>query len=274
MTCWPKTALLLPEEYQTIDWGGTPDCVDYGRLYELRYPVLHKATARLLANPPADYRQFCEENAFWLPDYALFMALKDAHSGAAWGEWEPELIRRDPEALAERAPAMPTPSSSGKPCSICSSGSGRLSKPIANEKGIQIIGDLPIYVAADSVDVWSSPQEFQLDETLFPPKWPAARRTLFPPPASFGATRCMIGTPCAKPDMPGGCGASGTCAVSTTLYELTTSAALRVTTQSRSAAPTPATVAGAKARELSCSKQSKESLANGTSCRRSRLFDR
>ena len=75
--------LLLPAEYEGIDWGGSPECVDFGRMYELRYPILHKACQRLLDAPLADYADFCRENAFWLPDYALFMALKDAHQGAA-----------------------------------------------------------------------------------------------------------------------------------------------------------------------------------------------
>lgn len=184
-----EDGLLLPEEYQTIDWGGTQDCVDYGRLYELRYPVLHKATARLLANPPADYRQFCEENAFWLPDYALFMALKDAHSGAAWGEWEPELIRRDPEALAEACASHADAIQFWKAVQYLFFRQWKALKAYANEKGIQIIGDLPIYVAADSVDVWSSPQEFQLDENLVPTEVAGC------PPDAFSATGQLWGNP-------------------------------------------------------------------------------
>ena len=72
-----KAGLLQPEEYESIDWESTPGCVNYGALYQKRYAVLHKACARLLAAPPADYADFLAKNAFWLPDYALFMALKE-----------------------------------------------------------------------------------------------------------------------------------------------------------------------------------------------------
>ena len=74
-----KRGLLLPEEYENIDWESAPDTINYGALYEKRYKVLRCAANRLLAKPNAAYRKFVKENAFWLPDYALFMALKDAH---------------------------------------------------------------------------------------------------------------------------------------------------------------------------------------------------
>ena len=95
-----KQGLLLPEEYASIDWECTPDCINYGVMYEKRYAVLRCAAKRLLAKPGADYRRFVKENDFWLPDYALFMALKDAHNGACWLEWEEPLRRREPAALA------------------------------------------------------------------------------------------------------------------------------------------------------------------------------
>ena len=91
-----EAGLLTPEEYRTIDWESAPDCINYGVLYEKRYPVLRRACARLLANPPEDYEQFLADNAFWLPDYALFMALKDAHGGKSWLEWERPLRLRKP----------------------------------------------------------------------------------------------------------------------------------------------------------------------------------
>ena len=71
-----KRGLLLPEEYENIDWESAPDTINYGALYEKRYKVLRCAANRLLAKPNAAYRKFVKENAFWLPDYALFMALK------------------------------------------------------------------------------------------------------------------------------------------------------------------------------------------------------
>lgn len=119
-----KAGLLQPEEYESIDWESTPGCVNYGALYQKRYAVLHKACARLLATPPADYADFLAKNAFWLPDYALFMALKDAHNGVCWQQWEEPLRRREPETLAAAAPNMRRILTSGRLCSTCSIPSG------------------------------------------------------------------------------------------------------------------------------------------------------
>ena len=94
--------LLRAEEYVPLDWGAQALAVDYGLLYQRRYPVLRKACARLLAAPPAEFAVFCKNNSFWLEDYALFMALKGAHGGAAWQDWEAPLRNREPLAL-ERA---------------------------------------------------------------------------------------------------------------------------------------------------------------------------
>jgi len=91
-----KQGLLLPEEYASIDWECPPDCINYGVMYEKRYAVLRCAAKRLLAKPGADYCRFVKENDFWLPDYALFMALKDAHNGACWLEWEETPPRPEP----------------------------------------------------------------------------------------------------------------------------------------------------------------------------------
>ena len=181
--------LLQPGEYKTIDWGGTPECVDYGRLYELRYPVLRKACVRLLAERPADYEDFCRENAFWLPDYALFMALKDAHQGAAWSGWEPELVRREPAALERARAAYARDIDFWQAVQYLFFRQWTALKAYANGKGVQIIGDLPIYVAADSVDVWSSPENFQLDGDLTPTEVAGC------PPDAFSATGQLWGNP-------------------------------------------------------------------------------
>ena len=93
-----KQGLLLPEEYASIDWECTPDCINYGVMYEKRYAVLRCAAKRLLAKPGADYRRFVKENDFWLPDYALFMALKAHFGGAPWTGWPERLrFRKDEE---------------------------------------------------------------------------------------------------------------------------------------------------------------------------------
>ena len=162
-----EEGLLEPEEYRTLEWGD-PNYIDYGLMYQQRYPVLRKACERLLAAPPADYPAFLEENSFWLEDYALFMALKDSHGGQAWSLWEPELQRREPEALAQARAQLSGDLEFWKAVQYLFYHQWAAFKALAHEKGISIVGDVPIYVALDSADVWSAPHLFQLDETLTP----------------------------------------------------------------------------------------------------------
>ena len=184
-----KAGLLQPEEYESIDWESTPGCVNYGALYQKRYVVLHKACARLLAAPPADYADFLAKNAFWLPDYALFMALKDAHNGVCWQQWEEPLRRREPETLAAARAKYAADIDFWQAVQYLFYTQWHDLKAYANAQGIEIIGDLPIYVAEDSVDVWSCPQEFQLDENLVPTEVAGC------PPDGFSATGQLWGNP-------------------------------------------------------------------------------
>ena len=184
-----KQGLLLPEEYASIDWECTADCINYGVMYEKRYAVLRCAAKRLLAKPGADYRRFVKENDFWLPDYALFMALKDAHNGVCWLEWEEPLRRREPAALAAARQQYADDVAFWQAVQFMFYSQWQALKHYANQQEIRIIGDLPIYVALDSVDVWSCPQEFQLDENLLPTEVAGC------PPDGFSATGQLWGNP-------------------------------------------------------------------------------
>ncbi len=119
-----KAGLLLPEEYESIDWESTPGCVNYGALYEKRYAVLRKVLPVCWQSPRPITADFVAKNAFWLPDYALFMALKDAHNGVCWLQWEEPLRRREPETLAAARAKYAAIVASGRLCSICSTPSG------------------------------------------------------------------------------------------------------------------------------------------------------
>ena len=184
-----KQGLLLPEEYASIDWECTADCINYGVMYEKRYAVLRCAAKRLLAKPGADYRRFVKENDFWLPDYALFMALKDAHNGVCWLEWEEPLRRREPAALAAARQQYADDVAFWQAVQFMFYSQWQALKHYANQQEIRIIGDLPIYVALDSVDVWSCPQEFQLDENLLPTEVAGC------PPDCFSETGQLWGNP-------------------------------------------------------------------------------
>ena len=155
--------LLKPEEYQSLDWGDDPASVDYGLMYRTRYPVLRRACTRLLAARDEGLEAFCREQADWLEDYALFMALKGKHGGVPWFEWpEGERLRR-PEALAAAREELGEEAAFWKGVQYLFFRQWKRLKDCANGSGIAIIGDLPIYVAGDSADVWAAPEEFQLD---------------------------------------------------------------------------------------------------------------
>ena len=180
--------LLEREEYGDMDWGG-PDRVDYALLYEKRYPVLRKAVARLLAAPPADYAPFLEDNGDWLEDYALFMALKGENGGVSWDQWpEGERLRR-PAALSAARERLAGELDFWRGVQYLFFRQWDALKALAGEKGISIIGDLPIYAARDSADMWADPRQFQTDENLNP-----VERSSSPPTASSGAIPSLTGS--------------------------------------------------------------------------------
>ena len=159
--------LLEPPEYRDIDWGGT-DKVDYGLLYEKRFPVLRMAVKRLLAAPTADYAAFLKDNGDWLEDYALFMALKGENGGASWRQWpEGERLRR-PAALAAAKKRLADELDFWRGVQYLFFRQWDNLAALCHENGVSIIGDLPIYVAGDSADVWADPKQFQLDDNLDP----------------------------------------------------------------------------------------------------------
>ncbi len=160
--------LLDRAEYENLDWGDDPSRVDYGLLYEKRYPVLRRAAERLLAHPPKEYAAFCRENKSWLPDFALFMALKDANGGKPWLEWDKALRDRESAALVKARRDYAADVDFCQALQYLYFHQWGALKAYANGKGVGIIGDLPIYVALDGADVWANPKLFQLDEELRP----------------------------------------------------------------------------------------------------------
>lgn len=163
-----KEKLLTRKECQSYEWGKDITRVDYGILYVNRYELLHKAFDRFQKNIPEDYEAFCQNQEDWLNDYALFMALKDAHEGAAWSEWEEDLRLRREEALQKAGEDLKEETEFWKVLQYLFYKQWNSLKTYANDKGIHIIGDVPIYVAMDSADVWANPSQFYLDENLVP----------------------------------------------------------------------------------------------------------
>jgi 4-alpha-glucanotransferase len=147
--------------------GFSPDSVDYGAVLAFKLPLLQQAFARLKAGAApqlaAAFRGFRAANVAWLDDYALFMALKDAHGGAAWHSWEPALRSREPAALEAAREAHAESVECHQFLQFLFFDQWAPLKAHANARGITIIGDAPIFVAYDSADVWANPELFFLD---------------------------------------------------------------------------------------------------------------
>ena len=183
--------LLRPEEYAGLAWGADPAAVDYALLYRQRWGVLRRAAARLLADKDAaaDYAAFVEANRAWLPDYALFMALKDSQPGPTWQQWPEPLRRREPAALAAARRELAAEIDFQQAVQYLFFAQWQALKAYANAHGVRFIGDLPIYIAADSADVWLHPEQFQLDGTLTPTEVAGC------PPDAFAAGGQLWGNP-------------------------------------------------------------------------------
>lgn len=184
-----EEGLLTEPEYAGEDWGEDPQRVDFGLLYRKRYPVLKKAVRRLLERKEPEYETFLAENAHWLPDYALFMALKDAGGGTPWWQWPEELRRREPHALARIGEELREETDFWRGVQYLFFRQWQKLKEYVNGRGIGLIGDLPIYVALDSADVWARPELFQLDRELVPTEVAGC------PPDAFAADGQLWGNP-------------------------------------------------------------------------------
>ncbi|MCI7086652.1 MAG: 4-alpha-glucanotransferase [Lachnobacterium sp.] len=163
-----KDKLLTKKECESFQWGSNPKYVDYGIMYESRYALLRKVYARFTKKEPQDFEKFCENEKQWLDDYALFMALKDANGGQAWSNWDKSLRLREKKAMEEATEKYSEEIRFYKMLQYLFYQQWNALKTYANEAGIEIIGDVPIYVAGDSADVWANPDQFYLDENLEP----------------------------------------------------------------------------------------------------------
>ena len=137
-------------------------------MYESRNALLRKAYVRFMKKKPQDFDEFCEKEKQWLDDYALFMALKDANDGQAWSKWDKDLRLRKKEAMESAKEQYAEEIRFYKMLQYLFYKQWNELKAYANEEGIEIIGDVPIYVAGDSADVWANPDQFYLDENLEP----------------------------------------------------------------------------------------------------------
>ena len=161
-----EEGLLEKAELEDLVWETIPGRVDFGKLYEQRLPVLKKAWERFV--PEDGYEAFLRENELWLPDFALFMALKAEFGGATWLTWPDALKNHEKAALDQKREALKQEISLQYFLQYQFDKQWKALRGYANSKGIRIIGDVPIYVPLDCADVWAAPELFLLDENRRP----------------------------------------------------------------------------------------------------------
>lgn len=184
-----KDGLLKKSDYSTIDWGESPEYTDYEKIYNNRYKVLKKAYKRFCNGDKTDFYKFLDDNERWISNYALFMSIKNENEGKCWLEWEDGLKHRDPHALWQFKESHLSEIEFWEFVQFKFFEQWQMMKEYANENNIKIIGDIPIYVALDSADVWVSPDLFELDDTLLPTAVAGC------PPDAFSADGQLWGNP-------------------------------------------------------------------------------
>ena len=160
--------LLKVDEIRYIKWEERLDRVEYGLQWEYRYGVLKRAFIRSNHKTTEKFQHFLEENAQWIQDYGLFMACKEHFENVEWLNWDRNIRFRQPEALQRYCKTFSQEIEFYQFLQYKFYEQWSSLKKYANEHGVEIIGDMPIYVALDSVDVWVNPGLFELDEERKP----------------------------------------------------------------------------------------------------------
>ena len=182
-----KEGLLTREECNACDFGDNAEFIDYEKIYFFRFKILRKAFERF--TPDEEFEAFVEENKDWLEDYALYMAIKNSLDGISWGQWPADLKRRMPQAMEEKREELAEEIQFIRFQQYEFTKQWTKLKKYANDQGIRIIGDIPIYVAFDSADAWAAPELFQFDEECTPTAVAGC------PPDAFSATGQLWGNP-------------------------------------------------------------------------------
>ncbi len=182
-----EDGLLTKNECDEADLGSVAGSVDYEKMYRYRTALLRKAfeASNISENP--EYKEFCIKSAFWLDDYALFMAIKENFEGCEWLKWPEEAkLKNTTDLYREKLSKEIEFHKFVQYEFVCQ---WKKLKKYINKLGISVIGDIPIYVSMDSSDIWANPQLFQLDDT----KTPTAVAGC--PPDGFSAKGQLWGNP-------------------------------------------------------------------------------
>ena len=159
---------LTEEEISVADFGNDKRKVDYGKLYENKMPLLRKAFERAKEKEKNNFEKFFEEEKSWLEDFSMYMAIKNVNSGAPWLSWEEGLRMRKTESLTKFRDEHGEEIEFWIFTQYFFFKQWKKLKKYANDNGVKIIGDIPIYVSIDGSDVWANPQYYDLKENLSP----------------------------------------------------------------------------------------------------------
>ncbi|WP_252234046.1 4-alpha-glucanotransferase [Clostridium sp. ZS1] len=184
-----KDGLLKSKDYSNLNFGKDKEDIDYGLIFVEKMKVLRKAYERFKLNLPTDLKEFEEENQ-WLDDYSLYMALKSKFELKSWQKWDIDIKLRKKEVLNKYREELKDEINLWKFIQYKFFEQWTNLKKYVNDLDIEIIGDIPIYVAEDSADIWANPKAFLLDEeTLVPLKVSGC------PPDNFAVTGQLWGNP-------------------------------------------------------------------------------
>ena len=184
-----EEGLLESAECEAYDFGDNDRYVDYEKIYRARFKILKKAYDNSKIDEDTSFKAYELNQKFWLEDYALYMSVKHHFGEVSWNEWDEEIRLRRPDALKRYAKTLKTEIEFYKFLQYIFAKQWKKLKKYANQNEIQIIGDIPIYVAFDSADSWSHPELFQFDQFENPISVAGC------PPDGFSVTGQLWGNP-------------------------------------------------------------------------------
>lgn len=184
-----QEGLITAGETASYDWGSNATEVDYAKIFASRFEILHHAFSRSAHEKTDTFQEFLKDNEYWLNDYCLFMALKFYFQNQSWQGWPEDIRFYEKSAVKSYSKILADEVRFWKFCQFKFFEQWGRIKSYANEKGIRIIGDIPIYTALDSADVWTHSELFQLDEERRPTKVAGV------PPDAFSKDGQLWGNP-------------------------------------------------------------------------------
>ncbi|MBQ8842970.1 MAG: 4-alpha-glucanotransferase [Ruminiclostridium sp.] len=182
-----RSGLIMKAKCQAVDYGADPTFVDFEKVTHTKMKLLREAYEGFEEDP--GYLAFTRNEADWLEDYALFMALKTENKLVSWTEWDQKIRLREPKTMVEAEERLKKEAGFWKFVQYIFFSQWDRLKSYANKNGIQLIGDIPIYVSPDSADVWANSGLFKMDSNLYP------KSVAGVPPDYFSETGQLWGNP-------------------------------------------------------------------------------